>query len=316
MSTNKEIVTRMPKHSIGEDCVQLIIGYKKSLTLLNPSGILYYDTPFSSLHINKYLEDERRKQFPYSTIPIHRSKIGLSKCIYTNQLLNYDEPYINIIDGGVVQDYVVKDGDSALIISKVMDTIQKVKYMTREELEKLFKKPTNENQDLYVMNVSGEMYDNESSELIPSEEQLVEMAKAKLLKPLDKYISESKQKQYYQYFNKFDLTLLERCINNMNVDSIPEDTSFMDDDLLLIKTNNSDISIQAVSIRFMKQNYYKVLINDLPVNKYILEQIKFLTPKIKPLKSPNIISRLNPGVSKEEIKNIKRKVKEIDKKTK
>ena len=49
------------------------------------------------MYVNKYLEDERRKQFPYSNIPTHFSKIKFKKVIYTNQLLDFEKPYIIVV---------------------------------------------------------------------------------------------------------------------------------------------------------------------------------------------------------------------------
>ena len=52
------------------------------------------------------------------------------------------------------------------------------------------------------------------------------------------------------------------------------------------------------SIRLMKKDNYKVSISEVPVNKYTLEQLKFLTSKINLIKNTKIKTRLNQGVSK------------------
>ena len=43
----------------------------------------------------------------------------------------------------------------------------------------------------------------------------------------------------------------------------------------------------------------------MPITKYTLEQIKYLTPKIAKLKEPKISPRLNPGITKDDIRREK-----------
>ncbi len=315
MKKVSEVVQRLKPHSIGDDCVQLIVPYQKSLTLLNKDGILYHHIPGSSLHINKYLEDERRKQFPYSNIPTHRAQIGFSKWNYTNQIFNYDEPYITIVDNHIIESCVVKDGNSALTISSAMKTFKNFKFMTKKELDKLFEIPTTGNQQLYVMKLDGGFYEEDYSVTIPSEEQLLERQKHILTKKLEKYKKEifGSRGYYPEHFNKFDVEILQNCIDNMSTECMVSETIFMDDNIITIRINDKDISIQMISARFMKPDCYKVYTVDIPVNKYTLEQLKFLTPKISLLKEPKITTRLNPGLSKSEINEAKRLVKTIDK---
>lgn len=316
MQKTNELVTRLTPHCIGENCVQVMVPYKHSLTHLNKDGILYHFIPDSYLHINKYIEDERRKQFPYFNIPTHREKLGYHILNYTNQIFNYDEPYISIGDGHIVESYVVKDGNSALMLTKKLNETDRISYMTRMELEKLFQKSSDDEQ-LYTMNLGGGFYEEDYSIEIPSEETILSCAKTQLMKNLEEYkksILPSDRSILPKPFNESGVNLLENCINNMSVDCLLENTKFINDDIVVVRVKNKDISINVYSIRFIKPENYKVSISDVPVTKYTLEQLKFLTPKINLLKDTKISTRLNPGILKSEIKDAKRLAKTLDKK--
>lgn len=313
MQKTNELVTRLTPHCIGEDCVQVMVPYKHSLTHLNKDGILYHFIPDSYLHINRYIEDERRKQFPYFNIPTHREKLGYHILNYTNQIFNYDEPYISIGDGHIVESYVVKDGNSALMLTKKLNETDRISYMSRMELEKLFHKSSDDEQ-LYTMNLEGGFDGEDYSIEIPSEETILNCAKKQLTNDLERYkeIILGSKNYYPTPFNKSDVNLLENCINNMSVDCLLENTKFINDDIVVVRVKNKDISINVYSIRFIKPENYKVSISDVPVTKYTLEQLKFLTPKINLLKDAKISARLNPGISKSEIKDAKTLAKSLD----
>ncbi len=71
------------------------------------------------------------------------------------------------------------------------------------------------------------------------------------------------------------------------------------------------MSLQYVRANFVSLNNYRIDIVDIPVNKYTLEQLKYLTPVIAKIKKPKIPLKLNPGVSREDIKEAKQMVKSL-----
>ena len=58
----------------------------------------------------------------------------------------------------------------------------------------------------------------------------------------------------------------------------------------------------------VRSNEYNVTIKNLPLDKYILEQFKFMAPNIVELKEPKISLRLNPGVTQADITEAKEMV--------
>ena len=82
---------------------------------------------------------------------------------------------------------------------------------------------------------------------------------------------------------------------------------------LILNANENNIYLKYVFARFIKSDKYIIDIIDLPVNKYNLEQLKNLQPKIFTAKEPKISLKLNPNINKEDIQKAKQKIKTFGK---
>ena len=105
---SNEIVQRIESHYIGDGYIQTMVPYVNSITILDKHDAIYHHVDGSDCYINKYLSDERRKSFPYSNIPTHFESKGLRRLKFTNQIFNFDEPYVIIADGGKIVESFVK----------------------------------------------------------------------------------------------------------------------------------------------------------------------------------------------------------------
>ena len=114
MRDKSKLVQRIKSHYVGEDCIQVMVPYMSSCVIFNQNDIQYLDHKDNSF-INNYIEDERRKQFPYHNITQHHrnKKINLA-----NQIYEFDKPYLEIRLGGVFESYAVKDNNEALLLTK------------------------------------------------------------------------------------------------------------------------------------------------------------------------------------------------------
>lgn len=308
MKNKSEIIQKIEPHYVGEDCIQEMVPYKRTLTLLNKDDILYHCSENPSFYINKYLMDERRKQFPYSNIPTYKSKVGFEEYNYTNQLFNFDEPYIRIVDGNIIESFAVRVRKEALLFKKVLPTFKRTVYKTREELEKMFEKTDEE--CLYVIDLDGSFCQNNLSSFLPNEEQIVEDTKKRIAKGIENYVKILSQPEFlsvnlsdpYPYFSEYSLKFFQPELDEMSSTNI-----------FLIKINGIDIHIEKMLISFIKINCYKVDIFDIPVTKYTLEQIKTWFSKMVKTKEPKVSLKLNPDISKEELKKQKQLIKSLRK---
>lgn len=309
-----EIVQRINSWYVGEDCAQVMIPYKNAITILDKNGIIYHHKEGSEVFVNNYVNDERRKDFPYHNIPTHYTKFAFrGRYHYANQLFNFEQPYIRINDGYLIESYVVKDKREALAISKVMPIYKSTSFKTREELDKLFQQPSDKNERLYYLYLSGEMPINNEFN-VPNEKEIFDYIKMQLAKSVDgfrDYVKSNPESIVGSYLreNGFFLDFAEHSISTLDLNEYKLNLELNNGNtILLAKTNGVDITLQGVDVYFIAPDYYKVDIFDLPVTKYTLEQLKYLAQKIEKTKEPRITLSVNPGITKEDVKREKQLV--------
>ena len=331
MEKQNKTIQKIESHYIGHDCIQIMLPYQETLTVLNQDGILYHHNPESNIYINKYLDDERRKQFPYSNIPTHFSKFRSQKIAFTNQLLDFEKPYIINRDGLLYENFVVKDNNQALMISyKILPTYHvehmlydeffialpdnyQIKHMTYDELLKYINKQ-NLNEEVYYLYLSGNMPSN-NKELFPNEEVIHAYIKKELSKNIrdlqEKFAEENTNFRKYLEGNPLFLNYLNSTIGNIDFSSMNFNIDIYDA-LIVMRVNKGKISLQIIEIKYIKDNDFKVFIYDIPVTKYNLEQLKNIH-KINTSKEPKIPLRFNPNITKQDIKEAKKMVKALRK---
>lgn len=301
MKTEKyEFVQRIESHYVGDDCIQIMIPHKlnSGITILNSEGMTYHYKPNSYLFVNKYTSDKRKEQFPYSEIPNHKSRVRFKKLEYVNQLLDFNRVYIEIANGVIKEDYVVKDGDEALLATKyILPNQEETKYMTREETLELLK------------TANGGMFSSDAGHwqgyTIPTEERILEWYKEQLIK------RRKKEQEYYQG-NNTDKQVDEfifKSIDKMTIDDVPTDMTIFEDAFLVSIENNEIKSVKAIIVKFMGSNNYKVESYDFPITIYSLEHMKKLEQtNSRKTSEPKFPRLLNKAINKEEIKKGKQLV--------
>lgn len=311
MKNKKENVQRIEKQYVGDDCVQIMFPYIEALTIFNPEGMVYHHKPGSDVYINKYLEDERRKQFPYSNIPSHFSKKMFKKISYTNQLLDYEKPYIRIGDGICSESFAVKDNNNALLINNVIEPVDHIEHMTYDELNSLISKNNNEEQVYYVF-LSG-TFPSSDDMILPTEEEIHNHIKESLSRNVRAFERERNDSNSsvgnYLRNNPWFMDYITASVKNIDYSAIDFNIN-INNPILIVRINNGNIKIQGIEAMFVKENDYKVNIFDIPVTKYTLEQLKYV-PKINISKEPRIPLRYNPGIKRQDIKEAKQKVKSL-----
>ena len=125
-------VQQIEKQYVSDDCVQVMFPYKDTFAIFDAKEIIYLDNCRKNTLINKYLDDSRIEQFPYSNIPIHYSKVEKDNIIFTNQLLDFEKVYISYDDGIINENFVIKDKDKALLISEELTKVNKKKVVIQE----------------------------------------------------------------------------------------------------------------------------------------------------------------------------------------
>ena len=314
-----EVVQKVESPYVGDDCIQVMAPYIDTLAILNKDGIQYFHKKGSRL-INKYVKDERRKQFPYSNIPTHCSRIGLfGKMNYANQLFNFEEPYIRIGDCGIMESFVVKDKSNALIINKILTSDdRKSVYVTRKELEELFTNSTTGKEKKYIIYLDDESINIGEFYPLVSEERMHDFVKSQIFENITefrRYIDKFSYSAVSQYLLEHSLFLdfVEQSTKDFDLNKMKLNIELKGGKAIILKSNESNMTLQYVRANFVSLDNYRIDIVDIPINKYTLEQLKRLSPMIVKSKEPKIPLKLNPSVSREAIQEAKQMVKSLRK---
>lgn len=301
----KEIVSRIPRQYVREDfnCAQVMIPYEHTLSIFDKDGLVFNQSRKYDF-FNKYLEQSWRVGFPYHNIPNHiRRKGWFGRVNVTNQLFNFGEHYLSVSDGVAIDRCALLDKGEALIVSKVLPANIDNTYefnnryvtMTREELDAMFR-PSSETEKVYLATITGELYHGEDIGYM-NEDHFLKCQREKYQNQLNR-IGDDISSDTFEF--------IQRKINEMTLDDLrnyPLPPSFY-----LIKMDGTNIKIQLIYSCMVRSNEYKVTIKNLPLDKYVLEQFKFMAPNIVELKEPKISLRLNPGVTQADINEAKEMV--------
>ena len=114
------MIERIPNYYINDECVLLSLPFRKCITIIcndiSNGGILcHYDFTDDSQNINKYLLDDRKYNFPFANIPIYKGLFGRH---YVSQLFEYNKHYLCISSGFIRDRYLVRDGESAVMLNR------------------------------------------------------------------------------------------------------------------------------------------------------------------------------------------------------
>lgn len=316
MKKVSEIVQRIEGQYVDDECIQTMIPYKRTMTVLNQDGILFHHKAGSNLYINKYLHDERRSHFPYFNIPIHHARIGLKKVSYTNQLFEFEKPYIIVRDGLVSESFAIKDSKQALLITQNILCGNKVtKHMTYEELLNFVKKD-NGDEEIYYLYLDGSILSTDSP-IYPSMEEIYDYIRRKLIRGLDDF--KAYQRKSYPAmakaelldYNSYFLNYMEEVTKKIDLSLIDFNVS-VGSTVLIVRIKDGSIILKCIDVVFVRENDFKVDIYDIPVTKFALEQLKHAS-KIRPTNEPKISLRLNPGITKTSVQEAKQMVKALKK---
>ena len=152
----REFAQRLHSDYVKDDCVQVMLGYIDFAQIYGNDGMMYYhyllrnipcdgsetariDIDRMNKPVNNYLLDDRNTLFPYSAIPCHKERVGLfRKLNFTNQILDYEKPYIKVNDGIITKLTAYKDDESAIVHTQILNNQYesfKELIVSREELE-------------------------------------------------------------------------------------------------------------------------------------------------------------------------------------
>lgn len=303
-----EMVAKMHSHYVADDYIQIMLAYRDYLLLFGNNDLMYFRNfieshpSISEGSRNVYLDDERKNNFPYSQIPEHIERVLLfRKLNFVNQILDFEKPYIRINDGFITKITAFKDGDEAIVHTKILNgklCDEKTKTITREELETYLKTGSleqldeNEYEDTSIFDMNGKLY-NPRLEL---EQKWIDEEKERLSRIID-------ESDRYKESTKNEL---QRAISTLD-----DISPFVLTPKIMIKfKQNGEVKIDAFVVKYLERGKYEIALADLPVTMESLSMIKSKAelPVIKTMKEPKISLSLNPNVTKEQLQEERAKI--------
>lgn len=298
-----ETVKKVNRIYVNDNYMQLMMGYRDYLLLFGNNELMYYKkmSLLEQRTRNVYLDDERRKNFPYSQIPEHIEKIKfLFKRRLVNQILDFEKPYIKVNDKVISKITAFKDDDGAIIHSQILNgklSDQKTQIITRKELEYYLKTgfleqiDAEEYESIGIFDENGILY----SSTINSEQYYLEQEKQKLSSLIN---------GRYEY-NERTKKELQAAINALNQ---IEPFYIMEEKMMIKFKEKDEMKLESFLVKYLENNRYEITIAELPLPVVNLSTIKENYPIIKSGREPKISLFLNPTISKEIVQEERAKV--------
>lgn len=285
-------IERIPSVFTTDTCALVMIPLKGcGLTILNGKDIVYHYLEDSKVFINKYLQDERRCELPYVNIPYHHEIKNLKKQLMINVLLNYNEPYIEIQDDKIIERFVVKDNDEALMITReIVSNYSFLQYCSYEEAREIC-----ESRDVVKLSLDGSICNQYE---MPTEDDILDYYKETLIEAINEEEEHHERVPLIKSYAK-------KYIDGLTIADIPEEAVNIPVISSLIMV--SDNEIKSVDIDFICKDHYEIRKKDYPIKYYTLEQAKEIEEQyLIGTHVPKFNSLINKDIDKKELKKVKK----------
>lgn len=291
-------VIRIPKHYVGDGCVQVRLQYKNGLVLFNSNQVLFLDNlKVEEKPINAYMTDTRRLAFPYFNILTYKEEHISSIKYHTHQIFDFNRPYITIVDGEFKLNYVVKDKDGTALLVRTNLFIP-ISYIgaNKEGLSPVIRENLKTKEEPYII------IDGSSNEVYFD----FELSLDEILEDLNKYILACADKLPL-YFEKGQI---EHSQDNIGIENI---SSRVIGPIYFVRTDGTNIFIKKFCLRRIQEDSYDFEFEDARQIKMLsLEEIKEKHPKINTMSEPKVSIRSNTKYSEKDIEEAKTFVKMLN----
>lgn len=283
MKKNKEnfIVRKLHDQYVGNNCAQIMLGYTDNMTVIGEDGILFHapEAEKDSIDIFKYLEDERKKEFPYHNTPAHyERRLFHPTQFFVNQLFDYNKPYIVIRDKFVQQLYL-KKSDKGVYSFFGAPTASEPEIAIQEDItkENILRGLCSQNDSisLYVIDYDGLLYNP-----FASKEEIIKN-RIDFIKYLEK------NDIYYEYDDVSKRILYNnRCVRNKFV---PNTLLNNKTPKFIVTVNNNDIETKVVELEKISNNTICTKVYDVLFDvAQKAEEYEEEKTKVKSLKEPKV----------------------------
>lgn len=249
--------------------------FSEGITVLNKDGIkIHYKEGSPYLICNSKVISSHNAAFD-------EYKKVFKNYKYTKLLMEYNVPYIVVKDGTIMQYTVVQSKNqdkkyNTFLLKEELNSVVESKIVNRIELEKFYKKRTDE--DLFILNDNGGIYYGVNSAYCQNSNFIIPSENYVMLSTRNKYISaidEERHQLLFQKSKKVDKRLqelykLKRFFLDMNLDNIEYGINVYDNDILVVRINNNkSLSIQDSYIKVIGKDKFKLQVLNYILNEHV-----------------------------------------------
>lgn len=267
MKKATETIRKIRNHYVGDGFIQIGLAYQDAVAVIGKEGIKFNSKKKGTQ--NSYLTDERKNIFPYSNIPEHFQLGIFNNYKYVNQILNINEPYIELVDGHLQELYVTQSEEGTFLTTKLLIPSQsKTVILTIEEAEKLY------NGKYYFdlnLDYGGILYLKEEKQILQAEKENLSI----FLKQLKTRIGQFN-------IDLDDLAVLDSLINKITVEDLSKGILFTP---FLVIDTKEELTVQFIKVTFLGgENKYKIEISDVPMTIANIDYIRTKYPDLRKIK--------------------------------
>ena len=327
----EEMLFRIRPEYVGNDCIQTMIGYCNHFRLYGNGSLLYHGKLTKNQpYVNAYLTDSRASQFPYSSIPEHIEREFGEKYRFTNQIYDYEKPYLSVIGGKIFQETAYQYKDGALLHVRPLITYQALDWysdMIDNDLEKIepdspeaasceivFSSPEDlvtylnagvkEGESPYTFVHCINLENNQEGCDIPTRQALMNQEREELMKRL----RSSMGKEVFPTKG-----MQEELLNAILELKKLSQKEILRNYVMIKGTQDGNLELSTLQIFYRDPEQYIVWQLPIPIEKEDIEKIHQEVSRVKHFKSPRILPKDNPNIPEEQIELERQKVKQLRK---
>lgn len=280
--------------------------------------------------MNAYLTDSRASQFPYSSIPEHIEREFGEKYRFTNQIYDYEKPYLSVIGGKIFQETAYQYKDGALLHVRPLITYQALDWysdMIDNDLEKIepdspeaasceivFSSPEDlvtylntgvkEGESPYTFVHCINLENNQEGCDIPTRQALMNQEREELMKRL----RSSMGKEVFPTKG-----MQEELLNAILELKKLSQKEILRNYVMIKGTQDGNLELSTLQIFYRDPEQYIVWQLPIPIEKEGIEKIHQEVSRVKHFKSPRILPKDNPNIPEGQIELERQKVKQLRK---
>lgn len=236
-----------------DKAMRIPFDFKNDITIIDKCGLCYYSIKGNNVH------DFKKNRFDHGNKKFYSIGIGPLKRNVVNQIINFNQPYIVIKDGTVIENYPIVVDDSYFLIQENLEPSFKTSFeFCRDDLIEHLS--VSREWDVMFVKTNGEYISDDINDILPTENEIIRNYASSLKLYIERYKDEITDDSFKDF--------IDSCYNNLSMNLIPSNINVLSDDVFLVKVNGKTINLSQIKVFVIGDDKYKLDITGYKVTKY------------------------------------------------